>query len=351
MRTLQYQELIDHSIELLELIGSSSVEANRVASNLVMANLSGHDSHGVGMLPRYAESYLEGCLQPNTSYRILNDLGALIALDGQRGFGQIVGEDAMSLGIDRANQLGSCILSIANAHHLGRIGHFAEQVAEAGLVSIHLVNVLSSPAVAIWGGSDGRHGTNPFCIGVPVINQKPFILDFATSLVAQGKMRVAHNSGKSVEPGILLDSNGKPTTDPSVVVVPNDQGKMGAILPFGEHKGSGLAVACELLGGALTGSGTLKYRKAPGRGVINGMLSILIKPNAIGPQSQFETEVMGFIEAAKQTKPAANVDSVLLAGEPEQLKRIERMKNGIEIDDQTWEEILGAKQKVLDAKK
>lgn len=350
MPTLQHQKLIDYSIELLQLIECSPTEATRVANNLVMANLSGHDSHGVGMLPRYVESYLEGCLQPNTSYRIINDLGSLIALDGQRGFGQIVGEDAMSLGIKRTLDLGSCILSIANAHHLGRIGHFAEQVANAGLVSIHLVNVLSSPAVALWGGADGRHGTNPFCVGVPIKDSEPFVLDFATSRVAQGKMRVAHNEGKAVEPGILIDSHGNPTTDPSVVVTPNAEGKMGAIMPFGEHKGSGLAVACELLGGALTGSGTLKYRTAPGRGVINGMLSILIKPSAIGPQSQFETEVMGFIEAAKQTQAQSPNEPVLLAGEPEQKKRIERIKSGIVIDDQTWNEIQTAKNKALHAK-
>ena len=144
-------------------------EAEQVAANLVLANLSGHDSHGVGMVPRYVDAVLEGGLQPNAARRrSMLDAGSLLALDGQRGYGQIVGVQAMRLAIARAAQHGSCILTLANAHHLGRIGHFAEMAAAEGLVSIHFVNVLSRPVVAPWGGGDGRFGTNPCCIGIPL---------------------------------------------------------------------------------------------------------------------------------------------------------------------------------------
>ena len=126
-----------------------------------------------------------------------------------------------------------------------------------GLVSIHFVNVISRPVVAPWGGGDGRFGTNPCCIGVPLAGEDPFVLDFATSRVAQGKMRVAHNEGRRVEPGHLIDEHGRPTTDPGVVVVPQSHGLFGALMTFGEHKGSGLALVCELLAGAVIGSASV----------------------------------------------------------------------------------------------
>ncbi|MEO8122068.1 MAG: Ldh family oxidoreductase, partial [Rhodoferax sp.] len=192
--------LITQVASILIACGSSPAEADTVASNLVMANLSGHDSHGVGMLPRYVDAVLEGGLKPNSSVRVLLDTGSLLTLDGQRGYGQVVGEEAMALGIARAQTHGSCVMTLGQAHHLGRIGHFAEMAVAQGLVSLHFVNVLSRPVVAPFGGADGRYGTNPCCIGIPLKGRDGsdpsgahFILDFATSRVAQGKMRVAHN--------------------------------------------------------------------------------------------------------------------------------------------------------------
>ena len=128
-----------------------------------MANLSGYDSHGVGMLPRYVDAVLEGGLIPNAPVATQLDIGTMLTLNGKRGYGQVVGQQAMQLGIARAKTHGSCIMTLANAHHLGRIGQFAEMAVAEGLVSIHFVNVISRPVVAPWGGTDGRFGTNPFC--------------------------------------------------------------------------------------------------------------------------------------------------------------------------------------------
>jgi hydroxycarboxylate dehydrogenase B len=326
--------------------GSSQAEGNQVATNLVMANLMGHDSHGVGMLPRYVDAVLEGGLSPNTSVKTLLDAGALLSLDGQRGYGQVVGEQAMQMGIERAQQHGSCIMALGNAHHLGRIGHWAEMAVERGLVSIHFVNVLSRPIVAAWGGGDGRFGTNPCCIGVPIDGKAPFILDFATSLVAQGKMRVAYNEGRAVEAGLLIDEQGVPTTNPGVVVVPQAAGLFGALLPFGEHKGYGLAVACELLGGALTGGGAWHRQADDKRAVLNGMLTILIDPAKLGTQAAMQREALAFVDWLKASPAQAGFEGVQIAGEPERATRAQRERDGIEIDDTTWAEIVAAGHKV-----
>jgi uncharacterized oxidoreductase len=330
---------------ILKSTGSSQEEAEKVASNLVFANLSGHDSHGVGMIPRYVDAVLEGGLHPNASAKVVLDGGGLIRVDGQRGYGQVVGEQAMQLATTRTRELGSCILALANAHHLGRIGHFAEMAVAQGYVSIHFVNVHSRPVVAPWGGGDGRFSTNPCCIGVPLQGRHPFVLDFATSRVAQGKMRVAHNEGRRVAEGMLIDEHGSPTADPGVVVVPQTDGLFGALMPFGEHKGYGLAVACELLGGALTGTGTWHRAADSSRSVINGMLTIVIDPGRLGTRASFEAEALAFVDWLKQSPPSSGSDGVMIAGEPEQRARAQREREGIAIDETTWQEIRAAAAK------
>ena len=322
--------------------GSEPREADLVAGNLVEANLTGHDSHGVGMIPRYVKSLLEGGLAVNQHPQILLDTGSILRLDGRAGYGQVIGREAMALGIERAAKHGTCVVALGNSHHLGRIGHWAEQCLEAGLVSLHFVNVISRPIVAPWGGRDARFGTNPVCIGIPRANGEPFLLDFATSRIAQGKTRVAHNQGKTLDPGIVIDDKGDPTTNPRYSVIP----PFGAIMPFGEHKGSGLALACELLGGALTGGGTQHLPDQGKMRVMNGMLSILIDPKALGTAQDLAEQAEAFIAWEKASPPAAGVERVLIAGDPERARRKERLVAGIAVDATTWEEILDAGEKV-----
>src|SRR6266850_5736746 len=322
--------------------GSEPHEAKLVADNLVTANLTGHDSHGVGMIPRYIDALLEGGLEANRHPAATLDAGALLALDGRKGYGQAIGLDAMRMAIARAKQHGSCVMALGNTHHLGRIGHWAELAVQEGLVSIHFVNVISHARVAPYGGRDARFGTNPCCIGVPLPGEPPFILDYATSAVAQGKMRVAHNKGEKMPPGRLIDPEGHPTNDPRFAVIP----PFGAMLAFGEHKGYGMAIACELLGGALTGGGTWHYEESSKQRVMNGMLAIVIDPKRLGTEAAFEREARLFLDWLRKSRPAPGFDRVRIAGEPEREMRAKRSRDGIPVDDTTWEEIQRAADKV-----
>ena len=203
--------------------------------------------------------------------------------------------------------------------------------------------MLSRPVVAPFGGADGRYATNDCCIGVPLKGREPFVLDFATSRVARGKMRVAYNKGVQVEPGTLIDELGRPTTDPGVVVMAKSNGLFGALLAFGEHKGYGLAVACELLGGALTGGGTWHKPTDPAvRAVVNGMLTILIDPARLGTQAAFEEEALAFVDWLTDGPVAPGSAAVQIAGEPERATRLRREVEGIGIDAITWQEIVAA---------
>jgi uncharacterized oxidoreductase len=339
---LDARRLLDAMRLVVAGFGSSADEIDAVARNLVEANLTGHDSHGIGMLPRYAAALLEGGLKPNTHVRTVLDAGALLRLDGDAGFGQVIGREAMALGIARANERGSAIVALGNSHHLGRIGAWAEQAAAAGLVSLHFVNVIARPIVAPHGGARAGFGTNPFAAGVPLTGRPPFVLDFATSVIAQGKTRVAYNKGEALPEGCVLDDQGRPSTDPRWSVVP----PFGAILAFGAHKGYGLAALCELLGGALA-AGLVGHREDGSRKrVLNGMLSVLIDPAALGGgaggAAAFAAEAEAFADSLRALPPREGFDRVQLAGDAERATRARREAEGVPVDATTWREILEA---------
>ena len=334
--TVQAEALRRFVQTVVEAGGSTPTEARSVAHNLVEANLTGHDSHGVGMLPRYVDNLLAGGLQANQTLRVVSDHGSLLTLDGNAGYGQVMGEQAMALGIARARQHGVAVLGLANAHHIGRIGAWAEQCLDAGLVSIHFVNVISEPIVAPFGGSDGRFVTNPMCVGIPLGEHEPIVLDFATSRIAMGKVRVAHNKGETLAPGILIDDQGQPSTDPGVMF----REPHGALLPFGEHKGYGLAVACEILAGALTGGITLHGRPSP-HAIINNMLSFIVDPERLGTAARLTQETRAFADWVTASPPMPG-QRVQLPGEPERAWRCQRNMDGVPIDAATWSQLLAA---------
>lgn len=343
-RTVKAASLIRAIEAIVAAGGSDAREARIVAENLVTANLTGHDSHGVGMIPRYIESLLEGGLKVNQHPKIVFDGGAMLSLDGQQGYGQVIGLEAMEVGIARAREHGMCVMGLARAHHLCRIGQWAEQAVAAGLISLHFTNVISRSIVAPYGGADARFGTNPVTIGIPIPNEPPFILDMATSAVAQGKIRVAHNKGEKVSPDWLIDDEGKPTAEARYGVIE----PFGALRTFGLHKGYGLAVVCELLGGALTGGGTWHSDDRSKKRVWNGMFTILIDPKRMGTADAFGAETTAFLESLRKSPVAPGFDKVRIAGEPERETRAKREREGISVDNNTWNDIVaaGAKLKV-----
>ena len=360
--------LTDYLAAIVAAGGSAPREAQLTANNLVLANLSGHDSHGVGMIPQYVKFLKGGGLVPNQHAKVTGEFGSMLMIDGQRGYGQVIGHEAMLLGIARAQRDGLALVALRNSHHIGRIGQWAEDCAAQGLVSIHFVNALLWPLVAPFGGADARFTTNPFCVGLPrgvpgaqgaatagkqtsAGNQTsagadatpPMILDFATSKVALGKVRVALQNEKDMPPGTLIDPTGAPTNDPRVMFERDAAGKLGAILPFGEHKGYGMALVCEILAGALTGGETL-HAAGQYSGIYNNMLSIIIDPARLGG-SQFREQMEAFIAWVKQSPPAPGYDKVRISGEPELEMRALR-RDGIPVDVNTWNDLQTAARAV-----
>ena len=320
-------------------LGSSETEQGLVADQLIGANLAGHDSHGVGMLPTYVAGALSGELTINSHPTVVQDLGALSVLDGNMGFGQVNGYEAMEHAIARARTHGTSIVGLRNSYHIGRIGHWGEQCAAAGMASLHFVNVCGhSPLVAPYGGREARFVTNPICLAIPGGperngRQTPRVmLDMATSKIAFGKARVAMEEGKPVPPDTMIDGEGKVTTDPSCMFA---NPRQGALLALGEHKGSGLAIMAELLGAALIGGPTIQpgNQRAATR-VVNNMLSIVIDPNATGAAPGFAAEADAYLEYVQSSELREGFDEVLLPGDPENRARVARAQ-GFAVDDAT----------------
>ncbi len=334
---IDHNELHNFIEALLTAAGSSPTEAKIVTDHLVLANLSGHDSHGVGMIPAYMTNLKAGLLHPNQHVETVQQNGSMLVFDGRAGYGQVVAREAMEHTIKVAQETGLALSALRNAHHIGRVGTYGEQCVDAGLVSLHFVNVTGHrPLVAPHRGSDARYGTNPICISLPDTAEEPrIILDFATSKVALGKLRVANNSGKEVAEGLVIDKHGNPTTDPGVMW----EEKVGALLPIGEHKGYGLALMCELLSGAIGGGGTIQPGNHRDTRIINSMLTILIDPARLTDTDYIGSEMKAMCDYVRQSPPREGHDNVIMPGDPEREQRLLRRAQGIEIDNETWRQI------------
>ena len=340
---IDQQRLTSFVTEIFIRFDATADDAALVAEHLVSANLKGHDSHGVGMVPTYVSNIRRGKVAVSAHAHLAHDHGAVLLVDGQMGFGQVVGTEAVDLALQRVTQTGIVCVGVRNCHHLGRIGSYGERCGNAGYISMHFVNVVGhDPLVSPFGGRERRISTNPFCCVVPQPDGPPIVLDMATSAIAQGKVRVAHMQGVPVVEGALVDHEGAPTTDPAVMF---DEPK-GALGPFGKHKGYGLALMCELLGGGLAGEWTAAQRSHDQEGftIVNHMLMLVMDPDLFGGGNAFADEVAGMVDYIHSTTPAVGVARVMVPGEPEIASAQTRGNDGIPIDDNTWAGIIKSAQ-------
>jgi uncharacterized oxidoreductase len=300
--------------------GSNDGEARLTADHLVGANLAGHDSHGVSMAGPYVRSLTANELQLNQKLSVVTDTESLLVVDGNRGIGQSMAHQTMQLAIERARKNGVVIVGLKNTHHIGRVGHWAEEAIAAGLASIHFTNVVSRALVAPHGGSQSRFGTNPLTVGLPRKDGPPILLDFATSAVAVGKIRVAYNKKVAAPKGALVDHAGNATTNPAVMY----EEPLGALLTAAGHKGYALAMVCDLLGSALFGGNTPLPSRLRVPGLYNNMLAIVFDPARFGSAGHFEAEAKAFIEYVQSSRRTSPDAAIEIPGDAERRFRRER---------------------------
>ena len=330
----QAEFLIDLTRRIFQAVGSNDAEAEVVAQRLVNANLSGHDSHGVIRIPTYINWIREDKTLLNQTIDIETDNGSMVVVDGKFGLGQSIGQQAMQLGIERAGEHGVAVIALKDSAHLGRIGDWPEMCAEAGMVSVHFVNTSGmGNLVAPYGAIERRLSANPFAAGVPTQSEFPLILDMSACTIAEGKIRVALHAGKQVPEGCIIDSEGKPTTDPKTFYGP----PAGSILPIAGHKGYALSMIIEMMAGALTGGSCTNPERA--NRLSNGMLSIIMDRSKLQTDDYFYNEVERYCNYVRSAKLMDENNRILMPGEIEHNTRATRRVEGIELSQTTIEMI------------
>jgi uncharacterized oxidoreductase len=332
---IRADRLSELTAAIFRAAGCSDAEAQRIATHLVEANLVGHDSHGVIRVATYVQWLRAGKVLPDRTIAVAFENDVIAVVDGQLGFGQTVGEQAMRLGIDKSARHGVAVVALRNSGHLGRIGDWPLMAAQAGKLSLHFVNTTGAGIlVAPYGGINRRLSANPIAAGVPIPGRPPLLLDMSACTIAEGKIRVALNKGVPVPEGCLIDAQGRPTSDPRVFYADPP----GAILSIAGHKGYGLAVLCEILAGALTGGGCSNPANAGH--VVNGMLSIFLDISRFHEDAAFAAEIARFIAWVKSSARADPQGEILMPGEIEERTKAQRLRDGIDIDATTWSQLL-----------
>ena len=330
-------------VSIFRHAGSEAAEADAVAEHLIDANLVGHDSHGVIRVAPYLKLLAQGGVRANRTARIMTDGGALITVDGDQGYGQVIARQAIALGIERARAHGVAVVGLRNASHVGRVGAWAEQAAAADMISLHFVNTSGAGIlVAPFGGSDRRLSVNPIAMGVPRPGAEPIIHDMSTGIIAAGKVRVAQNKGEPVPEGCLIDASGQPTRDPAALFADPP----GALLTVGGHKGYGLSIFCEILAGALTGGGSSHPDNPDADRVVNNMLSILIDPGRMAGMAAMVGDLARLEGWVKASPPATPGGEILFPGEPERRLKARRLSEGLALDANTLDQLRTAARSV-----
>ncbi len=336
MPTLTADALTDFTSRLFQAAGVASDEAKMIADNLVGANLRGHDSHGVMRVPQYLGFLEKGEYRAGVALQIEHESPAVVVADGQWGFGQVQAHRLLDLVLPKAKALGLGAGSLRHAGHIGRLGDYAERAAAEGLILLATVNNCGSGLrVAPPGGLEPRLGTNPLCVAVPT-EEEPVVLDFGTSVVAEGKVRVYHINKKPVPEGWLLDPQGRPTTNPAVLY----ESPLGTILPVGgaqAYKGFGLGLVLDMLASGLCGGRTSYPGAPPAKG--NNVFFLAIDPAHFAGRETLERESSQLASFVRATPKADGVETILLPGDPERntLKRRETL--GITLEDAHWEKL------------
>jgi LDH2 family malate/lactate/ureidoglycolate dehydrogenase len=302
--------------------------ADVVAEVLVGANLAGHDSHGVIRIPAYLRRIAEGALKPAAEPERVRETAGTLLVDGRQGFGHYATRQAMVWAIEKARRTDVCCVSLIRHGHIGRLGEYAEQAARAGCIGLVTTGGAQPDGelVVPFGGLTGVLSTNPIAVGVPTGDDVPFIMDFATSVVAEGKVQVARSRGTTLPEGWILDKAGRPSIQPA------DLYDGGHLLPFGRHKGYGLGVLVSLLGG-LGGEFDVERR------MMEGTFLQVINVEAFVPLATYQRAVRATLDGIKRAAPAAGVSEVLVAGDPEARARSARLADGIEVPDASYQQI------------
>jgi LDH2 family malate/lactate/ureidoglycolate dehydrogenase len=322
--------LLDFTAAVLRAEGVPEGDANLLADSLVTAELWGHPSHGILRLPWYVAKLRTGAMQRVTRIDTVRDAGALVVLDGRHGIGQVIANQAVALGVERARLHGVSAVGVRNSGHFGTAAYFTRQAARAGCVALLCTN--ASPAMAPWGGRHKSIGTNPWSIAAPAGRHGTVAMDLANTAVARGKVYLAAERGTEIPEGWAADADGNPTTDPRAAIE-------GLILPMAGPKGYVISFLFDVLAGVLTGSAFGDEVAGPYQSDVRsgaGHLLLTIDVAAMADPAEYARRVEALVDRTRSAEPAAWAREVLVPGELEDRHHTELTAAGITLTATTW---------------
>jgi uncharacterized oxidoreductase len=339
MPILTAEQLKNVGFSIFMAMGVSSDNARIVSESLVNSNLAGHDSHGVIRVPQYVSMIKNGAILPEAQMEITKETPSTAVINGNWGFGQVLGKKAMQIAIEKAKSKSVSTVTMSQSNHIARLGEYPVLAVENDMIGVIMVNNHgASQYMPPWGGIARRLSPNPLSVGVPTKKFDPVILDITTAVVAEGKVRVKLNRNEKLPEGWIMDSEGNSTTDPKDLYGPPP----GAILPFGGiagHKGYGLGFIVDVLSGALSGAGC---SRADATRFGNAVFITVINVADFIPIDEFKNHVDGLIEYMKSSPKMKGVDEIYYPGEVEAKEKKKRLENGIFVEDETWNQIVNA---------
>ncbi len=334
MPTISAADLTELVSRILRACRVPEEASQIVAEHLVDADLCGVSSHGIIRVPQYVQAVEEGRVVPDARLNVVRETVATAVLDGGRGFGQVMARAAMEAAMERARRAGAGVVTLVNCGHTGRLGSYAEQAARSGMAGLIMSNTGGHGQwVAPFGGVSGRLATNPVSIAVPSESGEPLLLDFAPSVVPEGKVRTMLTAGQALPAGWIIDHLGRPSTNPADLYGP----PRGALLPFGGHKGFALAMLIDALAGGLSGAGCCTAADRPMEGKTDGVFLLAVNVADFCPLADFQAAVSRLIDHVKSSPPSSGALEVLVPGELEWRTRRERLRQGVPVPAATWE--------------
>jgi uncharacterized oxidoreductase len=325
--------LEDLATRIFAALGAPDADARWIATLLVRSNLRGHDSHGVIRIPQYVTAARKHEANPRPAMQVLQDTSTTAIVDGDLAFGQVAARRATEVACEKAARHGMAAVGVRRCYHIGRLADYVEMAAQRGFIGLMWTNAARAASVVPHGGLGRRLSTNPLAAAAPGPNGGIALsVDMATSIVAEGKVRVKRNRKEPLPLGWAIDEKGQPVTDSGGFYGPPRAG----LLPMAAHKGTALGLVVEVLGGILSGAGAIGPDPAPG---VNGSLIVLVQIERFLPLAEFTRQAQDLTGFVKSAEPAPGVTEVLIPGEPEARSERERRASGIPVEDETWRQI------------
>jgi LDH2 family malate/lactate/ureidoglycolate dehydrogenase len=336
--TVKAEDLVRFGTDVLRATGVPATDAHLLADSLVEAELWGHSSHGMLRLPWYVERLRSGAMSAVTNSVFAVDNGAIVVLDGMHGIGQVLTDQAVKIGVERARKFGVSAVGVRNSNHFGTAAFFTREAAKAGCVTFLATN--ASPAMAPWGGRVKTIGTNPWSIAAPAGKYGVAVMDIANTAVARGKIYLAAERGEDIPATWAADDKGVPTTNAKDAI-------HGLILPMAGHKGYIISFMMDVLAGVLTGShfgSDIAGPYQPDRKSGCGHMLLTIDINSMMPRAEFEHRMEALIAEVKAVPTAEGIEEIFFPGELEDRNTERHRQQGIRVADNTWQSLakLGA---------